>query len=85
MAIPQDKDTSKPKVSPKPGEDIRNVGGDETPEFLSADDDPQDEVELAGEDSFPASDPPSNTPIRRQGAPKDDEHPERKSPSDPKH
>lgn len=30
----------------------------------------EDDVEIASEDSFPASDPPSHTPIRHTGNPK---------------
>ncbi|MEW5726959.1 MAG: hypothetical protein AB1918_03960 [Pseudomonadota bacterium] len=30
----------------------------------------EDEVEVASEDSFPASDPPSNSPVRHPGKPK---------------
>ncbi len=29
----------------------------------------EDEVEIAGEDSFPASDPPSYSPVRHPGKP----------------
>jgi hypothetical protein len=78
MAKPQDTVPSDSKAQPAP-EDIRSMQGDEPPEFLSADDD-LDQVDLSSEDSFPASDPPSHTPIRRQGAPKDKDHPERNSP-----
>ena len=41
--------------------------GKKVPQYQSTPED--DEVELAGEDSFPASDPPSYTPVRHPGNP----------------
>lgn len=42
--------------------------GRKVPLFQS-DPEGEDGVDLAGEDSFPASDPPSNTPISHPGKP----------------
>ena len=82
MARPQDKDQSRPDAPPRSDEDRHFVEG-HPPEYLSADDDPEDEVELSSEDSFPASDPPSYTPVRRHGVPKDKHNPQRESPGKP--
>lgn len=63
MARPQDKDVAQPSAPPR-GLDERPKDAEGDPEFLSADSDCEDEVDLSSEDSFPASDPPSHTPLR---------------------
>ncbi|HLO75858.1 MAG TPA: hypothetical protein VK196_05315 [Magnetospirillum sp.] len=44
--------------------------GRKVPQYQSNPED-EDDVDLAGEDSFPASDPPSHTPISHPGKPCD--------------
>lgn len=56
------------KLDEKTSSDPRAVGR-KVPQFQSAPED-EDEVDVAGEDSFPASDPPSHTPISHPGNPR---------------
>jgi hypothetical protein len=55
------------KLDSKTGSDPR-AAGRRVPQYQSVPDE-ADDVELAGEDSFPASDPPSHTPISHPGTP----------------
>jgi hypothetical protein len=55
------------KLDNKTGSDPR-AAGRKVPQYQSTPDE-DDEVELASEDSFPASDPPSHTPISHPGKP----------------
>lgn len=55
------------KLERKTGSDPR-APGRKVPQFQSNPID-EDEVDVAGEDSFPASDPPSHTPISHAGNP----------------
>lgn len=57
-----------PKNEPSKPSEQRHPPPAEDKEYLSGRE--EDEVDQASEDSFPASDPPSHTPITHSGTPK---------------